>query len=61
MLIGGGVLAIAIIAAAVFLLWWFLIRDDAPPPVNLREAVETLEDEGTPETTPTASPATRRD
>ena len=57
MLIGGGVLAIAIIAAAVFLLWWFLIRDDAPPPVNLREAVESLEDEGTPETTPTASPA----
>ena len=57
MLIGGGVLAIAIIAAAVVLLWWFLIRDDAPPPVNLREAVETLEDEGTPETTPTASPA----
>ena len=57
MFIGGGVLAIAIIAAAVFLLWWFLIRDDAPPPVNLREAVESLEDEGTPETTPTASPA----
>ena len=58
MLIGGGVLAIAIIAAAIFLLWWFLIRDDAPPPVNLREAVESLEDKGTPEATPTATPAT---
>ena len=57
MLIGGGVLAIAIIAAAIFLLWWFLIRDDAPPPVNLREAVESLEDKGTPEATPTATPA----
>ena len=46
----------AAIAVAIFLVWWLVIRDDSPPPVNLQEAVSTIEEE---EETPaaTASPS----
>ena len=50
----------AAIAVAIFLVWWLVFRDDSPPPVNLQEAVSTIEEEEeTPEATasPSASPA----
>ena len=50
----------AAIAVAIFLVWWLVIRDDSPPPVNLQEAVSTIEEEEeTPAATasPSASPA----
>ena len=56
-LIGAGVLAVAVIAVAIFLLWWLLIRDDSPPPVSLRGAVSSQQDGRTPEATATPSPS----
>ena len=57
-LIGGGVAAVVVIAVAIFLIYWFVIRDDSPPAVDLQEAVSTVEEEATPDATPTpASPA----
>ena len=56
-LIGGGVAAVTAIAVAIFLVYWFVIRDDSPPAVDLQEAVSTVEDEATPDTTPSPSPA----
>ena len=49
----------AAIAVAIFLVWWLVIRDDSPPPVDLQEAVSTIEEEETPETpaSRSASPA----
>ena len=57
MLIGGGVLAVAVIAVAVFLVWWLVVRDDAPPRVSLRGAVSSQQDDKTPEATATPSRA----
>ena len=57
MLIGGGVLAVAVIAVAVFLVWWLVVRDDAPPRVSLRGAVSSQQDGKTPEATATPSRA----
>ena len=57
MLIGGGVLAVAVIAVAVFLVWWLVVRDDGPPPVSLRGAVSSEQDDKTPEATATPSRA----
>ena len=56
-LIGAGVLAVAVIAVAIFLLWWLLIRDDSPPPVSLRGAVSSQQDGRTPEATATPGPS----
>ncbi|MDE2932917.1 MAG: YceI family protein [Chloroflexota bacterium] len=56
-LIGGGVAAVAVIAVAIFLVYWFVIRDDSPPAVDLQEAVSTVEEEATPDATPSPSPA----
>lgn len=53
LLIGGGVAAVAVIAVAIFLVYWLVIRDDSPPAVDLQQAVSTVEDEATPDATPT--------
>ncbi len=56
-LIGAGVAAVAVIAVAIFLIYWFVLRDDSPPAVDLQEAVSTVEEEATPDSTPAPSPS----
>ena len=44
LVLGGGVLAVAV-AVIVVAVWYFAIRSDAPPPVSLEEAVTVATEE----------------